>query len=108
MNQQLTLLAEPRARLTDPLTAQRAAQVVAKAGGALERRIAETVTESRCPLTAEQIAHEITASTGRWGHGSIETAVSRTRELGWIIPVGEGRTSRGRDAVLYDSPERAR
>ena len=101
MNEQLVLIATPRARHDSPVTSREAAAVVACAGGAIELAIADCVRTSPCPLTGEQIAHQLTLESDRWGHGTIETAVTRARRRGLIIPAGFGLTSRGREAAMY-------
>ena len=102
MNVQLVLVAEPRSRIADPDTSRAAARRVAKAAGAIETAIADTVRAASRPLTAEAIAESIFAETGgRWKHGTIETGVVRARDLGMIVIVGEGKTSRGMRARLY-------
>ena len=101
MNEQLVLIAPPRARHDSPVTSREAAAVVACAGGAIEHAIADCVRTSPCPLTGEQIAHQLTLEYDRWGHGTIETAVVRARRLGLIVPAGEALTSRGRRAHTY-------
>lgn len=101
MIEQLVLVAEPVARHNDPATSHLAAKAVARGSVPLEARIAETVCASHVPLTAEQIAHQITLETDRWGHGTIETAVTRARRRGWIHPAGTGLTSRQREATTY-------
>ncbi len=102
MNEQLVLHAEPRSRHDNPTTSKRAARRVAGAAGAIESAIADTVRASRKPLTAEAIAESIFLEhKGRWKIGTVETAVVRARRLNLIVPVGEGRTSRGMRAVLY-------
>jgi hypothetical protein len=65
--EQLVLTAEPAARQTDPDTSHAAARRVLKGSVELEQRIADECTR---PLTAEQIAAEIVASTTRWDWSS--------------------------------------
>lgn len=107
MNVQLVLVAEPRARHDNPDTSKAAARRVAAAGGAIEHAIADTVRAARRPLTAEAIAESVFAEyDGRWAYGSIVTAVTRASKLNLITLAGEGKTSRGMRARLYDWPGR--
>lgn len=75
MNEQLTLEPHllPRARTTDPITAQEAAESVKPANGELVAAIRRHVYMYG-PLSAFEIAD---ALEGRWQHDTIRSAVSR-------------------------------
>lgn len=102
--EQLSVFAQPATRVVDPAQSRNAARVVAKGSDELERRIAVLVAESRRPMTAEAIAQQITLDSHRWGHSTIESAVTRARKRGLIVPAGLAVTSRGREAQAYASP----
>lgn len=109
MVEQLSLLAEPRARAADPGTARAAAERVARAAGALERAIVDVVADALAPVTADEIADRVVVDHGtRWGRSTVLSAVSRARTSGLIVPAGTGTTSRGSTAIAYTAPEHAR
>lgn len=109
VNVQLVLVAEPRARHDNPGTSRAAARRVAKAAGAIELAIADTVRAARHPLTPEAIAESVFCEHhGRWKTTTIETGVVRAVRFNLIVECGEGLTSRNSRAKLYTTPERAR
>jgi hypothetical protein len=91
------------ARRSDPDTSHAAAERAARTGAELELVIADTVAESRFPLTAEQIAvRVIEKHPGRWRWSSVVTAVSRARRDHHIeYSTADGVTAAGCKARTY-------